>query len=118
MKLRYSPPPFSPPFFPIRSSTRYFSSFIFSKMIPERVPINKPLTTYKTVIFQPKKPSIKTTRYSLIRGDVIRKENETPSGIPASKKPKNRGMEEQEQNGVTAPKREAAKLPTPPLFSI
>ena len=35
--------------------------------------------------------------------DAIKKENVTPSGIPASTKPIKSGTEEQEQKGVTAP---------------
>ncbi len=36
-----------------------------------------------------------------------------PSGIRASRKPRKSGTEEQEQNGVTAPRVEAAMLPRP-----
>ena len=39
--------------------------------------------------------------------DVIKNEKVTPKGIPASRKPKKRGIDEHEQNGVTAPKSEA-----------
>jgi hypothetical protein len=46
-------------------------------------------------------------------GEVIRNEKVTPKGIPASKKLMKRGMEEQEQNGVIAPKSDAKKLPHP-----
>jgi len=72
-----------------------------------------PLIIYAKVIFQPKNPIINTTRYSLIKGDVIRKEKDTPRGIPASKKLIKSGIEEQEQNGVIAPKSDAKKLPHP-----
>ncbi len=41
-------------------------------------------------------------------GDEIKKENVTPSGNPALVKPINSGIEEQEQNGVTAPNNAAA----------
>jgi len=41
------------------------------------------------------------------------KEKAIPNGISAFKKPIKIGMEEQEQKGVTAPKIEAKKLPTP-----
>ncbi len=37
-------------------------------------------------------------------GDVIKNAMDTPTGIFAEVKPRNRGMLEQEQNGVTAPK--------------
>lgn len=36
-------------------------------------------------------------------GDEIKNENVTPRGSPALVKPINRGIEEQEQNGVTVP---------------
>jgi len=65
------------------------------------------------VIFQPKNPSIKTTKYSFTIGEVMRKEKATPRGTPASMKLKKIGMEEQEQKGVTAPKIEAAIFPKP-----
>jgi hypothetical protein len=48
-------------------------------------------------------------------GDVIRNEKVTPSGIPASTKPINKGTEEQEQKGVTIPNRDAMKFPPIPL---
>ena len=44
---------------------------------------------------------------------MIRKERAIPSGIRAFMKPKKSGIEEQEQNGVTAPSRDAAMLPRP-----
>ena len=50
------------------------------------------------------------TRYSLTKGEVIRNENVTPKGTPASRKLINIGIEEQEQKGVTAPNIEARKL--------
>ena len=40
-------------------------------------------------------------------GEEIRKEKVTPSGSPALVNPINSGMEEQEQNGVTVPRRAA-----------
>lgn len=43
------------------------------------------------------------------RGDEIRNENVTPIGKPALVKPINKGMDEQEQNGVTVPSN-AAKI--------
>ena len=36
-------------------------------------------------------------------GDEIKKENVTPRGSPAFVNPINKGIEEQEQNGVTVP---------------
>ena len=46
---------------------------------------------------------------SLTKGDVIRKANVTPKGMPPFTNPMNKGMEEQEQNGVMAPNRAAKK---------
>ena len=43
-------------------------------------------------------------------GEEIRKENVTPKGSPALVNPINNGMDEQEQNGVTVPKRAAMIL--------
>ena len=48
-------------------------------------------------------------------GEEMRKENVTPSGSPAPVKPMNRGMEEQEQKGVTVPKRAETVLAPSPL---
>jgi hypothetical protein len=49
-------------------------------------------------------------------GDVMRNEKVTPNGTPAFKRLIKIGIEEQEQNGVMAPKRAAIKLPSiPPL---
>ena len=45
----------------------------------------------------------KANATSLIKGDVIKKVNVRPRGIPAFKKPMNKGMEEQLQKGVIAP---------------
>jgi len=44
-------------------------------------------------------------------GAAMRKENVTPSGTPACTKPKNKGIAEQEQNGVTIPRRLARIFP-------
>ena len=40
-------------------------------------------------------------------GEEIKKEKVTPSGRPAEVKPMNKGMDDQEQNGVTVPSRAA-----------
>jgi len=45
----------------------------------------------------------------LTSGEVIKKDNVTPSGIPALRKPINNGIDEHEQKGVIAPKIEASK---------
>jgi len=47
----------------------------------------------------------------LIIGEAIRNEKVTPIGMPASTKPKNKGIAEQEQNGVTIPKKDAITFP-------
>jgi hypothetical protein len=52
----------------------------------------------------------------LIIGEEIRNENVTPRGTPDSTKPKNKGIAEQEQNGVTIPKAEAITLPVKVFF--
>jgi len=70
------------------------------------------------VIFQPKNPNIKTTKYSLTKGDVIKKERVTPNGTPAFKKLKKIGIDEQEQKGVIAPNDEAIKLLNPYFFPL
>ena len=55
---------------------------------------------------------------SLISGDVIRNVRVMPKGMPACTNPIKSGTDEQEQNGVTAPKKAAMRLPTPsPRFS-
>lgn len=47
-------------------------------------------------------------------GEEMRKEKVTPRGRPVLVKPINRGMEEQEQKGVTVPSRaETALAPRP-----
>jgi len=89
----------------------YLSKFILPKIIPEITPIVIPLRMYKIVIFRPKNPSIRITKYSFTKGEVIRKEKHTPKGIPASKKLKKIGIEEQEQKGVIVPNKEAKILP-------
>jgi hypothetical protein len=43
-------------------------------------------------------------------GEEIRKEKVTPRGSPAPVKPMKRGMEEQEQKGVTVPSNAAMVL--------
>ena len=53
------------------------------------------------------------TATSLTKGEVIRKANVTPNGMPPFTKPMNNGMEEQEQKGVMAPKMEANRYCSP-----
>jgi hypothetical protein len=49
-------------------------------------------------------------------GEEMRKENVTPSGTPDSTKPRNNGIAEQEQNGVTIPRADAIILPVKVFF--
>ena len=56
------------------------------------------------VNFQPSSPHSRTTAISLINGEVMRKDIVMPKGIRAVVNPRNKGMLEQEQNGVIAPK--------------
>jgi hypothetical protein len=55
-------------------------------------------------------------RPSLIIGEATKKEKVTPSGTPASTKPKNNGIALQEQKGVIIPNVAARKLPKYLLF--
>ena len=50
---------------------------------------------------------------SLTKGEVIRNENVTPNGMPPFTNPMNSGTDEQEQNGVMAPKSEAKRYCNP-----
>lgn len=49
------------------------------------------------------------TAATSIRGEVIRRENVTPGGTPASTNPIKIGTDEHEQKGVTVPIRGAKK---------
>ena len=73
--------------------------------------MSSPLITYIRAIFQPKRPINKTRATSLIMGEATKKEKVIPNGTPAWMNPKNKGMAEQEQNGVIIPKRAAKILP-------
>lgn len=92
-------------------STR-FSTFKLPIIMPERIAIIKPLIIYIRAIFHPKRPKSKTMATSFIIGEETRKEKVVPKGTPAWIKPKNKGMAEQEQNGVIIPNREARIFPT------
>ncbi len=74
-----------------------------------------PVPAYRAATFQPSSPYSMTTAISLIMGADTRKEKVTPSGTPAETKPMNSGTAEQEQNGVTTPRRAASTLPTASL---
>ena len=60
--------------------------------------------------FHPKMLISKTRLPKSTIGEEIRKEKVTPRGRPALVKPINRGMDEQEQNGVTVPNSAAAQF--------
>ena len=49
------------------------------------------------------------TETASTRGDEIKKASVTPKGIPPFTKPINNGTDEQEQNGVMVPKKDAKK---------
>ncbi len=57
----------------------------------------------------PNKPRNMATATSFTNGDVIKKANVTPSGIPPFTNPIKSGIDEQEQNGVMPPNKEAKK---------
>ncbi len=52
---------------------------------------------------------IRATSFTI--GEETRKEKVTPRGMPASMKPMKRGTAEQEQKGVTMPRRAASTFP-------
>jgi hypothetical protein len=66
----------------------------------------------------PNKPKNIATATSLTNGEVIRNEKVTPRGIPPFTNPINKGMDEQEQNGVIAPKNDAKKYCSPYIFLV
>ena len=66
---------------------------------------------YIKAIFKPNIPKSKTKATSLIIGEATRKEKVVPSGTPASRKPINKGIAEQVQNGVIIPRSDANTLP-------
>ena len=58
------------------------------------------------------------TATSFTKGEVIKNENVTPNGMPPLTNPKNNGIDEQEQNGVTAPNNDARKYCSPYIFFV
>ena len=70
------------------------------------------------MILKPKIPRNIATAISLTKGEVTKKANVTPRGIPPFTNPMNKGTEEQEQNGVTAPKNDAIKYSNPNRFLL
>ena len=83
--------------------------------MPPIVPSKMPLITYIAVALTPKVPRNIATATSFTRGEVIRKENVTPKGSPPFTNPMNRGIDEQEQKGVTVPRRAAMMFAHIPL---
>ena len=71
--------------------------------------------TYTIATFQPKILISSTSEPKSTIGEDIRNENVTPSGSPALVNPINKGMEEQEQNGVTVPNKAAIIFAPIPL---
>ena len=67
-------------------------------------------------IFQPKMLVSSTREPKSTKGEEIRKEKDTPKGRPALVNPMNKGMEEQEQNGVTVPSKAESALALMPLY--
>ena len=61
------------------------------------------MITYAIAIFAPKMLINNTKLPKSTIGDEIKNENVTPKGNPALVKPINKGIDEQEQNGVTVP---------------
>ena len=62
-------------------------------------------------IFHPNIPKSKTRATSFIIGEATRKEKVAPRGTPDCINPKNKGIAEQEQNGVIIPKSAATMFP-------
>ena len=78
---------------------------------PATMAITSPVPRYRAATHQPNRPNSSTSATSLTIGAAMRNEKVTPSGMPASTKPMNRGTAEQLQNGVTMPRLAAITLP-------
>ena len=85
----------------------------FSKTTPPTTPKMIPERTYIRVTFHPNEIQNIAIAISLTSGDVIKNDNEIPKGILACIIPTNKGIEEQEQNGVIAPNKPAKTFPKP-----
>ena len=72
-----------------------------------------PMMLYSNDILGPSKAGNNKSEDSLTSGELIRKVKVTPSGIPAERKPMNKGIEEQEQKGVIAPSIAARRYSKP-----
>src|ERR1035437_316621 len=108
--------PFLPRCVSYTHGSTHFSSLNKPIIQPVEIAINNPVPTYIAATFHPNIPYRRTTATSLIIGEAIRKENVTPSGTPDSTKPRNKGIAEHEQNGVTIPNAEAITFPVKVFF--
>ena len=72
-------------------------------IVPPITAITNPMITYAIAIFAPKMLINNTKLPKSTIGDEIKNEKVTPKGNPALVKPINKGIDEQEQNGVTVP---------------
>jgi hypothetical protein len=84
-------------------------------IVPLNTANNTPTTTYANAIFQLKILASKITDAKSTSGEEIKKENVTPIGKPADVNPINKGMDEQEQNGVIVPNNAPIKFALTPL---
>jgi hypothetical protein len=84
-------------------------------IVPPATASTTPTTTYAIAIFQLNMLASKITDAKSTKGEDIKKENVTPIGNPALVKPINKGIEEQEQNGVTVPSKALNMLAETPL---
>src|SRR5450759_4453269 len=94
----------------------HFSSFSKPIIHPAMIDITRPVPTYIAATFHPNIPYRRITATSLIIGEEIRKENVTPRGTPDSTKPRNNGIAEHEQKGVTMPNAAAITFPVKVFF--
>ena len=88
-----------------------FLILIFRLYIQQIIAINNPVEHIRRAVFHPNKPNSKTSATSFIIGAAIKNENVTPSGTPLCTNPRNNGIAEQEQNGVTTPSELANTFP-------
>ena len=90
-----------------------FSKPALSKISPITTANAKVKIAYITVAFTPKKASISVMIAGFKIGDVSKKEIAPQNGAPLLNKPTSTGIVEQEQNGVTAPRRAPRMLFSP-----
>src|SRR5664280_291564 len=108
--------PLLPRFVSYTHGSTHFSSFSKPITQPAIIAMTKPVPTYIAATFHPNIPYKRTTATSLIIGEEIRKENVTPRGTPDSTNPRNKGIAEHEQKGVTIPNADAITLPVKVFF--